>query len=100
MVEEISGNHLPEKRECQRQVLLTAKTWHNNEPNGPSADLVIMDHLHEAIGLTIDNKNKRIYVSDLLGSIYSVDMDGKNKKIIVADKGNFTGLCFVPAFSQ
>ncbi|SJX65871.1 uncharacterized protein SRS1_21042 [Sporisorium reilianum f. sp. reilianum] len=68
-------------------------------PAGPSAKLVIGDHLHEAIGLTLDAKNKRIYVADLLGSIYSFDLDGKNKKVLVSDQGNFTGLVFVEALA-
>lgn len=71
----------------------------NRKPAGPSTDLILADHFHEAIGLTLDLKNKRIFVTDLGGSLYQIDMDGNNRKILVQDQGNFTGLAFVPASS-
>lgn len=69
----------------------------SRKARGPSAETIISDHYHEAIGLSLDLKNKRIYISDLLGSIYQIDLDGKNKKILVSDQGNFSGIAFVPA---
>lgn len=67
------------------------------KPGGPSASLIIADHFHEAIGLSLDLKKRRIFVSDLQSSLYQTDLDGKNKKALFADQGHLTGLAFVSA---
>lgn len=61
-------------------------------PQHGEAKLVIAERFHEAIGLTLDAENKKIYVADLLGTIWRTDFDGKNKVAIVRDEGNFTGI--------
>lgn len=61
-------------------------------PQHGSAKLVIAERFHEAIGLALDARNQKIYVADLLGSIWRTDFDGKNKTAIVRDEGNFTGI--------
>lgn len=54
---------------------------------------VITRHLKEAIGLKLDTKNHRIYVTDLGGNVYQCDMDGKNKTLIHSnDYRAFTGV--------
>ena len=58
--------------------------------------LVIARGFHEAIGLQVDGKNNRVYVTDLGGGVYSCDLDGKNKKTIYQDdKRAFTGLALL-----
>ncbi|KAF7350662.1 3-hydroxyacyl-CoA dehydrogenase [Mycena sanguinolenta] len=66
-------------------------------PRGPSSALVIAERFHEAIGLTVDPVGKKIYVSDLLGSLWVTNLDGSGKKAILRDAGNFTGITFNPA---
>ncbi|KAJ4366748.1 hypothetical protein N0V95_000077 [Ascochyta clinopodiicola] len=57
---------------------------------------VIARRFHEAIGLKIDGRNNRIYVTDLGGSVYVCDLDGKNKKTIYQDeKRAFTGIALL-----
>jgi len=68
-------------------------------PRGPSRDLVIAERFHETIGLTIDPAGEKIYVSDLLGSLWVTELDGSNKTAILRDAGNFTGIAFHPAKS-
>ena len=46
---------------------------------------------HETIGLTMDRDAGKIYISDLLGTIWETDMDGRHKRAIVRDAGNFYG---------
>ncbi|KAJ6455917.1 hypothetical protein C8R47DRAFT_1328855 [Mycena vitilis] len=70
-----------------------------NTPKGPSQELLIAERFHEAVGLAIDAKGNKIYVTDLLGSLWVTDLDGGNKRAILRDEGNFTGLTFLPAGS-
>ncbi|KAK7041989.1 3-hydroxyacyl-CoA dehydrogenase [Favolaschia claudopus] len=69
----------------------------NVTPRGPSKELVIADHFHETIGLTVDPVGEKIYISDLLGSLWVTNLDGSDKKAILRDVGNFTGITFHPA---
>ena len=66
------------------------------DPTLLPSKLVVARRFHEAIGLQIDEKNGRVYVTDLGGGIYSCDLDGKNKKTIHQDeKRAFTGLALL-----
>ncbi|KAJ7686000.1 hypothetical protein B0H17DRAFT_1072812 [Mycena rosella] len=69
------------------------------KPRGPSRALVIAERFHETIGLTIDPAGKKIYVADLLGSLWVTELDGTQKTAILRDAGNFTGITFHPAKS-
>ncbi|KAL6879315.1 hypothetical protein J3F83DRAFT_768563 [Trichoderma novae-zelandiae] len=54
---------------------------------------VLTRHLKEGIGLKLDAKNGRIYMTDLGGRIYQCDLDGKNKTVIYSDDYRaFTGI--------
>ncbi|KAJ7241338.1 hypothetical protein B0H12DRAFT_1133730 [Mycena haematopus] len=66
-------------------------------PRGPSSSLVIAERFHETIGLTVDPVGKKIYVADLLGSLWVTNLDGSHKAAILRDAGNFTGITFHPA---
>ncbi|KAJ6496440.1 hypothetical protein C8R45DRAFT_1072595 [Mycena sanguinolenta] len=68
-------------------------------PRGPSSALVIAERFHETIGLAVDPIGKKIYVSDLLGSLWVTNLDGSHKTAILRDAGNFTGITFHPAKS-
>jgi hypothetical protein len=57
---------------------------------------VLSRRFNEAIGLKLDTRNSRVYVTDLGGSIYSCDMDGIDKKVIYSDPFRaFTGIAIV-----
>ncbi|KAJ7656163.1 3-hydroxyacyl-CoA dehydrogenase-like protein [Mycena polygramma] len=71
----------------------------DSTPRRPSKELVIAERFHETIGLTIDPVGKKIYVADLLGSLWVTDLDGSHKVAILRDAGNFTGITFHPAKS-
>lgn len=53
---------------------------------------ILTRHLHEAIGISLDNVNKHIYFVDMGGSVYRSDLDGHNKTVIYSGKNAFTGL--------
>ncbi len=49
----------------------------------------------EGIGLALDPKGERMFVTDLAGSVYSANLDGTNPKMLLAAEGNLTGITYV-----
>ncbi|SJX66682.1 uncharacterized protein SRS1_21013 [Sporisorium reilianum f. sp. reilianum] len=64
----------------------------SNKPKEISAENIVAERFHEAIGLALDTDKKVAYVSDLLGSLWSVGFNGDDRKQLLADDGNFTGI--------
>src|SRR3954463_10991999 len=60
----------------------------NKEP------VVIFDHLMEGIGIALDLKGRRMFLTDLGGSVYSADLDGANKRTLLGAEGNLTGIVY------
>ncbi|HTS08740.1 MAG TPA: 3-hydroxyacyl-CoA dehydrogenase [Candidatus Eisenbacteria bacterium] len=56
---------------------------------------IVFDHLMEGIGLALDLKNGRMFLTDLSGSVYSANLDGSNKKTLLFAEGNLTGIAYV-----
>lgn len=56
---------------------------------------IIFNHLMEGIGLSLDLENKRMFLTDLGGSVYSANLDGSNKRNIVFAEGNLSGIAYV-----
>jgi hypothetical protein len=55
---------------------------------------IVFNHLMEGIGLSLDLKNKRMFLTNLAGSVYSANLDGSNKKNIVVAEGNLSGIAY------
>jgi len=60
---------------------------------------IIFNHLMEGIGIALDLKRGRMFLTDLGGSVYSANLDGSNKKTVLAAEGNLTGIVYaeIPA---
>lgn len=56
---------------------------------------ILVRKLHEAIGVALDLHERKIYFSDLLGSLYSANMDGTGQAILCPDEGDLTGVACV-----
>jgi outer membrane protein assembly factor BamB len=61
--------------------------------NVPGHHLLASD-LGEAIGLAIDHRTGRIFVSTLQGDVYSLNLDGGDRREIVSGAGRLTGICY------
>jgi hypothetical protein len=63
---------------------------------------IIFDHLMEGIGLALDLKNNRMFMTDLGGSVYSANLDGSNKKNVLFIQGNLSGIAYaeIPSTSE
>ena len=56
---------------------------------------ILFSHLMEGIGLALDLKGGRMFITDLAGSVYSANLDGSNKKTLLFAEGNLTGIAYV-----
>jgi len=62
--------------------------------NGKKEPEIVFDHLMEGIGIALDLKGGRMFLTDLGGSIYSASLDGSNRKTVLAAEGNLTGIAY------
>jgi sugar lactone lactonase YvrE len=73
----------------------------NRAPMDPSADHntvepeIVFTHLEEGIGLALDLRGNRMFVTDLAGTVHCANLDGSNKKTVQAVLGNLTGITYV-----
>ena len=74
-------------------------TMDPSQGNGRKEPETVFDHLEEGIGITLDLKGGRMFLTDLGGSVYSANLDGSNKKTVLGAEGNLTGIAYaeIPA---
>ena len=58
---------------------------------------IVFAHLMEGIGLSLDLKGGRMFLTDFAGSVYSAGLDGSNRKMLLARQGNLTGIAYADA---
>ena len=56
---------------------------------------ILFTHLEEGIGLALDLKGGRMFITDYAGSLYSANIDGSNRKTLAYAQGNLTGIAYV-----
>jgi hypothetical protein len=56
---------------------------------------IVLTHLMEGIGLALDLRGDRMFVTDLAGSVYTARLDGSEKRPLLAAQGNLTGIAYV-----
>lgn len=55
---------------------------------------ILTAHLMEGIGIALDPRGGRMFMTDLGGSVYMADLDGSNRKEILVGQGNLTGIAY------
>jgi hypothetical protein len=55
---------------------------------------ILLTHLMEGIGIALDFKGDRMFLTDLAGSVYCAKLDGSEKKPLLAAQGNLTGIAY------
>jgi len=55
---------------------------------------IVVTHLMEGIGLTLDPSGERMFATDLGGSVYRADLDGKNLRMLLPVMGNLAGITY------
>src|SRR5713101_7705972 len=56
---------------------------------------ILLTHLMEGIGIALDFKGGRMFVTDLAGDVYLAKLDGTEKKPLLVAQGNLTGIAYV-----
>ncbi len=56
----------------------------------------------EGIGLSLDLKGGRMFLTDLAGTVYRANLDGSNKKALLFAQGNLSGIAYaeLPSVQQ
>jgi len=73
----------------------------NRAPADPTAGAgtaieILLSHLMEGIGIALDLKAGRMFVTDLGGSVYSAKLDGTEQRTVLFAQGNLTGIAYLP----
>jgi hypothetical protein len=56
---------------------------------------IVFNHLMEGIGLALDPKHGRMFITDLAGSVYRANLDGSDRKTLFVAQGNLAGIAYV-----
>jgi hypothetical protein len=64
-------------------------------PGGRPPPEIVFSNLMEGIGLALDPKHGRMFITDFAGSVYSANLDGSNQKTLLFAEGNLTGIAYV-----
>jgi hypothetical protein len=66
----------------------------DGDPKKRQAPEILLTHLMEGIGIALDLKGERMFLTDLAGSVYSAKLNGSYKKELLYDQGNLTGIAY------
>ncbi len=55
---------------------------------------ILFTHLMEGIGLALDLKGGRMFITDFGGSVYSANLDGSSRRTLLIAEGNLTGIAY------
>jgi DNA-binding beta-propeller fold protein YncE len=65
------------------------------KPGNRKEPEILLTHLMEGIGLALDLKGGRMFITDFGGSVYCANLDGSNQKTLLVFEGNLTGIEYV-----
>jgi DNA-binding beta-propeller fold protein YncE len=60
----------------------------------PQAPEIVLTHLMEGIGIALDMPRKRMFVTDLGGSLYVAGLDGSKERTLLFAQGNLSGVAY------
>ena len=64
------------------------------DPNKRQVPEILLTHLMEGIGIALNLKGERMFLTDLAGSVYSANLNGEDKKTLLELQGNLTGVTY------
>jgi hypothetical protein len=66
----------------------------DGDPKSRQTPEILLTHLMEGIGIALDLRGERMFLTDLAGSVYSAKLNGLDKKELLYDQGNLTGIAY------
>ena len=60
----------------------------------PPKQDVVLSHLGEGIGIALDVRHDRMFVTDLAGTLYAAGLDGSHQRVLAGGQGNLTGIAY------
>jgi DNA-binding beta-propeller fold protein YncE len=69
-------------------------------PGARQVPEILFSHLMEGIGIALDRKGGRMFMTDLRGSVCSASLDGSSAKTLLMAMGNLTGIAYVELSSS
>jgi hypothetical protein len=60
----------------------------------PLAPEIVLPNLMEGIGIALDIRRNRMFVTDLGGSLYVAELDGSKERTLLFAQGNLTGVAY------
>ena len=70
------------------------RPWIPRSPGVRKEPEILFTHLMEGIGLALDRKGGRMFITDFAGSVYSANLDGSDQKTLLFAQGNLTGIAY------
>ena len=61
---------------------------------------ILATHLEEGIGIALDRRGGRLFVTDMAGTVASADLDGSHRRPIMGVQGNLTGIAYAELSSN
>ena len=62
--------------------------------NGRPGPEIVVTHLMEGIGIALDLKGDRMFITDFGGNVLSTKLDGSDEKALLVAQGNLTGIAY------
>ena len=66
----------------------------DSDAKGRPAPEIVFTHLMEGIGIALDLKGDRMFITDFGGDVLSAKLDGSDKKVLLVAQGNLTGIAY------
>jgi DNA-binding beta-propeller fold protein YncE len=66
----------------------------DSDPKGRPAPEIVFTHLMEGIGIALDLKGDRMFITDFGGDVLAAKLDGSDKKVLLVAQGNLTGIAY------
>jgi DNA-binding beta-propeller fold protein YncE len=64
------------------------------DTNGWPAPEIVVTHLMEGIGIALDLKSDRMFITDFGGNVLEAKLDGSDLKALLVAQGNLTGIAY------
>jgi DNA-binding beta-propeller fold protein YncE len=66
----------------------------DSDAKGRPVPEIVFSHLMEGIGIALDLKGDRMFITDFGGDVLMANLDGSDKKVVLVAQGNLTGIAF------